>query len=38
MQWVQKLYWNSLGTSDKGKNDVTTSYLADPELCENLCY
>ena len=30
--------WNSLGASDKGKNDVTFGCPADPKLSENVCY
>ena len=33
-----KTVWNSLGTSDKGKNDVTSGYPADPKVLENVGY
>ena len=29
---------NFLSASDKGKNDATSAYLADPEVSENMCY
>ena len=35
---VIKTVWNSLGASDKGKNDVTSGYPADYKLFENVCY
>ena len=31
-----KTAWNSLGASDKGKNDVTPGSPADPKLSENV--
>ena len=48
VQWIEYAHWyvcivlktalNSIVASDKGKNDVTTSYRADPKLSENVCY
>ena len=33
-----KTVWNSLGASDKGKNDVAFGYATNLKLCENVCY
>ena len=35
---VMMMQWNFLGASDKGKNDVTFGFPADPKLSENGCY
>ena len=33
-----KTVWNSLGASNKGKNDVTSGHSADPKISENVGY
>ena len=33
-----KTVWNSLGASDKCKNDVTSGYSADSKLSKNVYY